>query len=238
MKTQEKKIQYLNELSDYKISSGYSDVRGWEVKDTGHRIIGKVDNLLVNKNTERVVYLDIEVDNSIIEAGHDPYGRPSNIDVREFVNSEGENHIILPIGLVDIDDENDYVFTDSIDHRTFAETKRIRRGAPIDRAYETIVMDSYQRKHNLTADDEVDPDLDGEAIARKNRLDSVEDPYNTDRSRSRQTHSDSVEDENDLIDKEIANEKVRHDPDHRKDDAFYDRREFDDRRFHRRGDDS
>lgn len=43
---------YLDELSDYKVKSGDPDVRGWHVKDKDQRVIGKVENLLVNKNTE------------------------------------------------------------------------------------------------------------------------------------------------------------------------------------------
>jgi hypothetical protein len=45
----------------------------WDVKDANNRIIGKVDHLLVNKTAERVVYLDVEVDTTVIEEGHETY---------------------------------------------------------------------------------------------------------------------------------------------------------------------
>jgi sporulation protein YlmC with PRC-barrel domain len=64
----------LHELSDYKVASHYPDVRGWKVIDADNRKIGEVDELLVNKATERVVYLDVEVDKKLIEEGHEPYG--------------------------------------------------------------------------------------------------------------------------------------------------------------------
>lgn len=140
-----KNLYYLNELSDYKVAGDDPDVRGWEVKDADNRVIGKVDNLLVNKSTERVVYLDVEVDKSIIEADHDPFGKPSNEDVHEFINKEGENHIIIPIGLVNLNEDDNYVYTDSINHQTFAETKRIEKGANVNREYEVVVLDSYDR---------------------------------------------------------------------------------------------
>ncbi len=145
MKNREKHLYYLEELKDYEVDSHYADVRGWSVKDRDNRIIGKVDNLLVNKNLEKVVYLDVEVDDTIIEANHDPFGTPANTDVKEFVNKEGENHVIIPIGMIDINTENKYVYTESIDHRTFAETKRIKTGTDIDRDYEVIILDSYNR---------------------------------------------------------------------------------------------
>lgn len=95
MKNENKNLYYLHELSDYKVADNYSDVRDWEVVDSDGRYIGKVDALLVNKEAERVVYLDVEVDRSVIEAGHETYSQPSNEGVHEFLNSDGENHLIL-----------------------------------------------------------------------------------------------------------------------------------------------
>lgn len=136
---------YLNELSDYKVASNDPDVRGWDVKDVDDRIIGKVDNLLVNKNTEKVVYLDVEVDESIIEKNHKPYGKPTKSDVHEFLNKDGETHLIIPIGQARLNEDKKFVYTDKINHQTFAETKRKEKGAPVDRDYEMVVLESYNR---------------------------------------------------------------------------------------------
>ena len=147
MKNEDKHLYKIDELSDYKVASEDSDVRSWAVRDADNRVIGKVDNLLVNKVAKRVVYLDVEVDNSIIDAKHDPYGRPEHIDIREFVNKDGENHVIIPIGMVNLDEKNKTVLAHGINHRTFAETKRFSTGNPINREYETVVLDSYNREH-------------------------------------------------------------------------------------------
>jgi len=145
MTEKRKNLYYLNELSDYKVSSEDPDVRGWDVKDKDNRVIGKVDNLLVNKEREQVVYLDVEVDETIIEARHDPYGTPASSEIHEFINKDGEEHIIIPVGLVSIDEDRKFVYTDRIDHQTFSETKRIEKGAPVERDYEVIVLESYDR---------------------------------------------------------------------------------------------
>lgn len=145
MTDDKKNLYYLDDLSDYKVSSDDPDVRGWDVKDSDNRVIGKVDNLLVNKERERVVYLDVQVDQTIIDANHDPYGKPASADVHEFINREGENHIIIPVGLVRLNQDQKYVYTDRIDHQTFAETKRKERRAPVDRDYEEVVLESYDR---------------------------------------------------------------------------------------------
>src|SRR5690606_35631169 len=115
MAEKRKNLYCLHELSDYKVSSEDPDVRGWDVKDRDNRVIGKVDNLLVNKEREQVVYLDVEVDPTIIEANHDPYGTPANSEVHEFINKDGEEHIIIPVGLVNINEDQKFVYTDRID---------------------------------------------------------------------------------------------------------------------------
>ncbi|MGY8914850.1 MAG: hypothetical protein ACKVJF_07170 [Flavobacteriales bacterium] len=170
MGIQEKQIYYLSELKDYKVDGSYTDVSGWLVKDSALRNIGTVKNLLVNKQTERVVYLDVEVDSSIIDAKHDPYGEPGTNAIREFINEAGENHIILPIGLVDINVDDKYVFTESIDHTTFAETKRIKQNTPIERDYETAVLDSYARRPRQAA---LELNADMEHREGVNRRDSI-----------------------------------------------------------------
>lgn len=144
-KNRRKHLFYLDELSDYKVDSDDPDVRGWKVQDVDGRVVGKVDNLLVNKDKKRVVYLDVEVDKSIIEANHKPYGQSASGNVHEFINEDGENHLIIPIGLARLNTDEKYVYTDKINHRTFAETKRRRRDADIDRDYEVVVLESYNR---------------------------------------------------------------------------------------------
>lgn len=141
----EKNLYYLEELSNYEVEDSDKDVRGWEVKDKDGKVLGKVDNLLVNKNKERVVYLDVEVDTSIIEANHKPYNNRAKDGVHEFLNKDGENHLILPIGLVHLNLESEIVFTKSVDHKTFAETKRIKKGTPIDRDYEVVILTNFNR---------------------------------------------------------------------------------------------
>ncbi|WP_156100717.1 hypothetical protein [Gillisia sp. Hel_I_29] len=187
MEKENKHLYYLEELSDYKVDSHYSDVTGWPVKDLNNRVIGKVDNLLVNKELERVVYLDVEVDRSIIEANHDPYGRPANIEIREFVNKEGENHIIIPIGMVSIDDDQKFVYTESIDHQTFSETKRVNRGTLIDRDYEKVVLGSYNREHS---DRRTNPQFVDDTKIIQER----ESPYRSDRDISVNDHKSETHD--------------------------------------------
>lgn len=138
-----KNLYYLHELSDYKVADEYADVRDWEVIDADKRTIGKVDGLLVNKEAERVVYLDVEVDKSLIEAGHLTYATPANKGVHEFLNEDGENHLIIPIGMATLDENNKKVHTNQIDYTTFAKTKRFKKGVDVERSYELMVLPHY-----------------------------------------------------------------------------------------------
>ena len=240
MTEHKKHLYYINELSDYKISDGYPDVRGWDVKDIDNRVIGKVDNLLVNTDAERVVYLDVEVNNSIIDANHDPYGRPNHMEVREFINKDGENHIIIPIGLIDINTDSNYVYTDVIDHRTFAETKRYRKGQVLDRAYEVQVLDSYSRRFH--PEDYVDERAENKAsISSESRIreivrEEIREYHNRTNSDNSQRAGYADGDETivlsrDESDRERNRYKRSYDDDH-----FYERSEFDDKNFRKNRD--
>ena len=143
MTDKNKNLYYLHELTDYKVADEYADVRDWEVIDADKRTIGKVDGLLVNKKAERVVYLDVEVDASLIEAGHQTYATPANEGVHEFLNADGDNHLIIPIGMVTLDEDNKKVHTNQIDYNTFAKTKRFKKGVDIEKSYELKILPHY-----------------------------------------------------------------------------------------------
>jgi hypothetical protein len=150
---EDRNIYYLHELKDYKVASDYPDVRGWEVKDTDKRTIGTVDNLLVNKKAERVVYLDVEVDSALIEEGHNTYQTPASEGVHSFLNQDGENHLIIPIGMADLDEKSKLVTTNQIDSSTFAKTKRFRKGDAIGFDYELNVVRHYKGDNTIHSSD-------------------------------------------------------------------------------------
>ena len=156
MKKKKKNLFDLDELPDYKVAENYSDVRGWDVKDASNRIIGKVDHLLVNKTAERVVYLDVEVDETLIEEGHNTYQIPDSEGVHEFLNKKGEDHLIIPIGMATIDDVNKLVKSNEIDSSTFAKAKRFRKGDDIDFDYELNLVRHYKGDKSIHNSNSVD----------------------------------------------------------------------------------
>lgn len=152
----DKNLFNLDELSGYKVAEDYNDVRGWNVKDANNRTVGKVDHLLVNKIAERVVYLDVEVDTVLIEEGYNTYQDRVSAGVHEFLNKEGENHLIIPIGMAIIDEENKLVTTGQIDSSTFAKAKRFKKEDVIDFAYELNTIRHYRRDKTIHSSNNVD----------------------------------------------------------------------------------
>ncbi|WP_156879169.1 PRC-barrel domain-containing protein [Salinimicrobium xinjiangense] len=227
-KEHRKHLYYLHELSDFKVDSDDPDVRGWPVKDVDNRVVGKVDNLLVSKEKKRVVYLDVEVDKSIIDANHDPYGNPAS-EVHEFINRDGENHLILPIGLARLNVDDKYVYTDKINHRTFAETKRMEKGYDVDRDYEVVVLESYNR--DLDRDNRRDNDLDAER-RRMQEADRDRDTTLSDRDRTITDRDHTDRDRDNLTGRDTGRTTDRRDSGRiPEDDSFYDRGEFDRTRY-------
>jgi hypothetical protein len=157
-----KNLFNLDELSGYKVAENYNDVLGWDVKDANNRIIGKVDHLLVNKTAERVVYLDVEVDTTVIEEGHETYDNRVSAGVHEFLNKEGENHLIIPIGMVIIDEKNKLVNTNQIDSSTFAKANRFKKGDVIDFDYELNSLRHYRGDNTIHGSNSVDGFYDRE----------------------------------------------------------------------------
>ena len=51
----------LRELGDWDLADGEPDIRGWEVRTLGGRVLGEVDELLIDKDAGEVVMLDIDL---------------------------------------------------------------------------------------------------------------------------------------------------------------------------------
>lgn len=152
-----KNLFRLEDLPNYEVAKNYIDVRGWDVKDANNRTIGKVDHLLASKSAERVVYLDVEVDEALLEVGYDTYENSVREGVHEFLNKKGENHLIIPIGMAEIDLKKKLVKTTRIDSSTFAKVKRFRKIDDVDFEYELNLMRFYMGESHI---DSLETDTD------------------------------------------------------------------------------
>ncbi|MBK0368264.1 PRC-barrel domain-containing protein [Flavobacterium agrisoli] len=144
MENKDKNLYRLDELTDYKIASNYADVRGWKIVDVDNRTIGKVENLWVNKEMQRVIYLDVKVDKELIsDSRNEVHEAISDQNAKEFLYKDGNSHLIIPIGSVNINKDTKTVMATNIAYSTFKKTGRYNREHDFDRNYERTIMHSY-----------------------------------------------------------------------------------------------
>lgn len=159
MENKDKNLYRLDELTDYKVASNYSDVRGWKIVDADNRTIGKIDNLWVNKDMQRVVYLDVKVDKALIDDHrnevHDTIAYDNG---REFMYKEGDSHLIIPIGAVNINKDTKIVMANNIGYDTFRKTGRYNTQHNFDRNYERNVLRSYYADEEARSGSQSDND--------------------------------------------------------------------------------
>ena len=149
MAEETKTLFYLDEMSDYKVADDYCDVRGWVVKDdTGHTI-GKVDDLLVNKEEKRVVYLDVEVDSSLLTESRINTIAAAGNGAYEFSSKDGDDHLIIPVELVVLDEGKKEVHASRINYSTFIKAKRFGKGTAIDPVYESEILQFYVEQNTF-----------------------------------------------------------------------------------------
>lgn len=124
---------YLNELPDYKISPNDCDVRGWEVIDSYCHVIGKVESLLVNKQSERVVYLEVELDKTLLD-NYNTSGDALCTGVDKSIK-DGSVYIVLPVGMVNLNEEKMQVISTQICCHNIGKTRVLSKGYHIDPDY-------------------------------------------------------------------------------------------------------
>lgn len=107
----------LDELDDFEVAEGDPDVRGWEVLSSDGRKIGEVENLLVDTAAMKVRYLDVDVDDDLIEADDD-------------------RHILIPIGYARLDEDDDQIRVDSLQATDVSGIPAYTH-SPLTREYET-----------------------------------------------------------------------------------------------------
>jgi hypothetical protein len=90
------RIASLSELRDYEVADGYPEIRGWDVRDTADRSIGRVHDLLVDVGELRVRYLDVELGS-------------------KFAKTEADRRVLIPVEIVDLDGTGDHVLLPGVD---------------------------------------------------------------------------------------------------------------------------
>jgi uncharacterized protein (TIGR02271 family) len=87
----------LRELggSDYEIVDGEPNIKGWDVKDLSGKQIGEVDELIFNVDTNKVLYLVVDLDDNDFDLDED-------------------KKVLVPIGLAELHEKDDDVILPNV----------------------------------------------------------------------------------------------------------------------------
>jgi uncharacterized protein (TIGR02271 family) len=124
------RIVPLDELSDFKVADDDPDVRGWDVLSADGRRIGEVENLLVDRTAMKVRYLDVEVDDDLVQ-------------------QDRERHVLIPIGYARLDRDDSRIMVDSLNSSDIGALPAYAN-EPITRDYENSLRTSWDRGHSQT----------------------------------------------------------------------------------------
>jgi len=130
-------FERLEDLTKYKVADGYDNVTRWKVIAGKNLQIGKVRALIASKELERVLYLDIEVaENMMNEDNH---------------HNNSHLYILVPIGLAKLDHDAKTVNVDAIDAEAFVSYPRYD-GLDVHIDYEYLIHQYYSAHPEIHLD--------------------------------------------------------------------------------------
>ncbi len=144
--TSHRRLFYLHDLPDYKVHHDDPDVRGWTIKLDNGTVVGKVDNLIVDKGVEKVRYLEVATDNSFTTPYRD---RTTYLDKEagDSYNEDVDELVIVPVGMAKLDRGSNSIHVNGVTADYIGMAPRYRRGSTLRPRYEIQAMEYYDTKH-------------------------------------------------------------------------------------------
>jgi sporulation protein YlmC with PRC-barrel domain len=130
------RIVPLDEAADFRVAEGEPDIRGWDVLAADGRCVGRVENLLVDPSAMKVRYLDVEIDDDLLDTDRD-------------------RHVLIPIGYARLDRDENRIMVDQLNSSDVGVLPEYR-SEPITRDYETTVRSSWDRGFESTGSPDSD----------------------------------------------------------------------------------
>jgi uncharacterized protein (TIGR02271 family) len=109
--------------SDYEISEGQPDIRGWYVKDRQGNTIGEVDELIFDPQSLKVRYMVLDLEDT------------SMLDTED-------NDVLVPIGVAELHESDDDVILPNLDATQLSTLPKYQKGM-LSREYEDSVRNAF-----------------------------------------------------------------------------------------------
>jgi len=146
----EYQLKKLENLDDWKVHENDTDIRGWKLFANGVEI-GEVENLIANTQTEKVQYIEVELDNRLEKYRDQSFRNRLGAEFYDLFGQDDDRKTIIPIGLIEIDNEQKKVLASrNLMAAHFANSPRYRDldTTPVRPVNELMVAKYY------TSDDE------------------------------------------------------------------------------------
>lgn len=133
--TRNNRLKFLDDLSGYKVHHDDVDPRGYSVKLRTGETIGEVEGLLADVDARLVRYIEVDIDDSII----DRYNRETYTD--------DDRHALIPVGLVHIDSGTNSIVVSGITNDQIVEYPRFNKNRGYSTRYEIETNDYLSGFH-------------------------------------------------------------------------------------------
>lgn len=124
-----REIVPLDEVHDADARKGKPDPRGWEVVAADGTKVGEVDELLVDRTSHRLRYLDVELNDRLL--------------VRD--DGREERHVLIPVGYARLAPDLEKVMVTNLRTEDVAQLPPLGAG-PVTREYELELRDRLDEK--------------------------------------------------------------------------------------------
>lgn len=143
-KFETRRLKYLDNLDDYELHDNEPDIRGWDVYSQSGRKIGEVENLVVDTDAETIRYAVVELDDDLYSERDKDQSFFERISesVRDFFSDNDDRHILIPVGRLQLNADQDRLITTGLQGSQYANAPRYRynRNSFFQPRYEVAVV--------------------------------------------------------------------------------------------------
>lgn len=144
----ENRLYALHDLDESKRNTKAPDLRGWEVVDRNRKRLGKVDDLMADPETGNVRYVQVELDDKLLDESRDTFVKSRGSGRDELVKTGAL--ALIPVGMAYASKEEHRIMADTATRESYATAPRHLRSDKLSSDYEEQVREHYVKKHEVT----------------------------------------------------------------------------------------
>lgn len=132
----------MSTINLHRTSGNNPDVSGWPVVDKNGEKLGKVECLLADDAQNKERYIDVNPESELLASDQKVYSETSDSS-HQYRDRDGDVHMVLPIGMAHIDEQNHKVVADRVEREQFTQSPMISKKDEVTAGYEGEVQRYY-----------------------------------------------------------------------------------------------